>query len=85
MSQVTPRIVLNTLIKHETLTLNDLAKEENLGITCDEVDLQQLLDTLENTGFVDTLNDVLPVTYTVTTDGIAEGARLNEAEYAISY
>ncbi|MCW3114659.1 MAG: hypothetical protein JWR18_3055 [Segetibacter sp.] len=77
MPQVTPLIVLNTLIKHETLTLTDLAKEENIGMCPAPDDLQSVLDELNNRGFVDVLNDVSPVTYTITTDGITEGERLS--------
>lgn len=78
MPQMTPLIVLNTLIKHETLTLHDLAKEENIGMSLRPDDLQSVLDELNNNGFVDILNNVSPVTYTITTDGISEGARLSD-------
>ena len=78
MPQITPLLVLNTIIKHETLTLTDLAKEENIGMTLRTDDLQAVLNELSADGFVDTLDDVTPVTYTVTTTGITEGIRLNE-------
>jgi hypothetical protein len=78
MPQITPLIVLNTLIKHETLTLDDLAKEENIGMTLRPDDLQSVLDELNSNGFVDVLNDVLPITYTITDDGITEGSRLSD-------
>ena len=78
MPQITPLIVLNTLIKHETLTLDDLTKEENIGMSLRPDDLQSVLDELNTGGYVDVLNGVSPVTYTITTDGITEGARLSD-------
>lgn len=78
MPQITPLLVLNTLIKHETLTLNDLAKEENIGMSLRPDDLQSVLDELINSGLVDVLDNVSPVTYTITSDGITEGERLRD-------
>jgi hypothetical protein len=78
MPHITPFIVLNTLIKHETLTLVDLAKEENIGMTLRPDDLKCVLDELNNNGFVNILDDVSPVTYTITDNGIREGARLSD-------
>ena len=77
MPHITPLIVLNTLIKHETLTLTDLAKEENIGMSLRPDDLQSVLDELNSEGFVDVLNGVSPATYTITTNGISEGTRLS--------
>jgi predicted transcriptional regulator len=74
-------LVLNTLIRHETLTINDIAKEENLGIIPNEEHLQLLLDELTESDHVHILNGAEPRTYTITDKGIKEGTRLKaEAE-----
>ncbi|MGZ3845844.1 MAG: hypothetical protein ACXVLT_05380 [Flavisolibacter sp.] len=69
-------VVLNTLIKHETLTLPDLRKEENLGIATNGYSLLFLLDGLEEERLIERLDGAVPCTYTITTEGIAEGKRL---------
>lgn len=69
-------IVLNTLIKHETLTIYDFAKEGYLGMTPSENHLQFLLDELVESGHIGMLSGVIPCTYTITAKGIREGARL---------
>jgi hypothetical protein len=71
-------MVLNSLIKHETLTIVDIRKEENLGIIPSKVHLNFLLDELMESGHIQNLNGVVPITYTITTSGIAEGKRLDE-------
>jgi len=74
-------IVLNTLIKHETLTIDDIAKEENLGIVPNEEHLQLLLDELTESNHIHILGSAVTRTYTITDKGIKEGERLNaEAE-----
>jgi len=74
-------IVLNTLIRHETLTIIDIAKEENLGTVPNEEHLQLLLDELTESDHVHILSGAVPRTYTITDKGIKEGARLQaEAE-----
>ncbi|MCW3111066.1 MAG: hypothetical protein JWQ09_5572 [Segetibacter sp.] len=78
MHQVNKLRVLNTLIKHETLTIHDLSKEENLGIPSNPEDLQTVLNQLLDNGFVNALDNVSPATYTITDQGILEGTRLNE-------
>jgi predicted transcriptional regulator len=70
--------VLNTLIKHETLTRDDLGKEENLGLTANEQHLTLLLEELEEASYIEKLNGTC--TYTITEKGIEEGRRLNETE-----
>ena len=69
-------LVLNTLIKHETLTLTDFAKEENLGLIPNEHHLRLLLEELEQDSFVEQLGGTGVCTYTITDKGIAEGKRL---------
>jgi hypothetical protein len=70
-------LVLKTLIKHETLTFNDLAKVENLGIIPNEDHLQFLLDELNEDGHIHLMNGIVPSTYTITDSGIKEGTRLS--------
>ena len=69
-------LVLNTLIKHETLKLPDLGKEENLGMVPNEHQLLSLLDGLEYDRLIEKIDGAVPCTYTVTCAGIAEGKRL---------
>ena len=78
ITNINRRMVLNSLIKHETLTIVNIRKAENIGIVPDKVHLNFLLNELIESGHVDTLNGVTPLTYTITTKGIAEGERLNE-------
>lgn len=76
MTNLNRIIVLNTLIKHETLTIGDFAKEGYLGMTPRENHLQFLIDELVESGHIGMLNGVIPCTYTITDKGIREGARL---------
>ena len=71
-------IVLNTLIQHETLTLDDFAKEENLGLVPNTHHLRLLLEELEGDSYVQQLSGTALCTYTITDKGIAEGKRLSE-------
>jgi predicted transcriptional regulator len=69
--------ILNTLIKHETLLIDDLIKVENLGIVLKNNEyLKYLLIDLIRNGFIIQLDGVTPDTYTITEKGIAEGKRL---------
>ena len=70
------KLLLNTLIKHETLTLTDIGREKNLGLTPNKHHLQLLLDELEEDSYIQKLDGAMPCTYTVTDKGIAEGNRL---------
>ncbi len=78
MSQLNRTIVLDTLIKHETLILGDIGKIENMGFVPNEHHLQFLLDELILSGHLVMLAGVVPHTYTITDKGIAEGKRLKE-------
>ena len=69
-------LLLNTLIQHETLTLTDIGKQQNLGLTPNKHHLQVLLDQLEQDLYIQRLSGAIPCTYTITDDGIAEGKRL---------
>ena len=77
MSALNRTLVLNMFIKHETLTLADAAKEENLGVIPDEQHFRYLLEELEESGYVLQLAGALQSTYTITDKGIAEGERFN--------
>ena len=77
MATITRKIVLDTLIKHETLTITDIAKEENLGIVPDEGELRFLLGELKKKGFIQVLHGAEPCTYSITDLGIEEGKRMN--------
>ena len=70
------KLLLNTLIKHETLTLTDIGREKNLGLTPNKHHLQLLLDELEEDSYIQKLDGAMHCTYTVTDKGIAEGNRL---------
>ena len=73
-------LILNMLVKHETLTINDLAKEENLGIVPEENHLHFMLHELTNNGHLTILDGVTPSTYTITGKGIEECNRINELQ-----
>ncbi|MGN6618830.1 MAG: hypothetical protein ACTHJ5_16770 [Ilyomonas sp.] len=67
--------LLNSLIKHETLTIDDLAKEENMGMIPDKEQLKILLNELRKSGHILQLNGVNPFTYTISDTGVADGKR----------
>jgi hypothetical protein len=76
MTNINRITVLNSLIKHETLTITDFAKEENLGMVPDKTHLNSLINELVDSGHIHALDGVFPTTYTITTKGLQEGARL---------
>lgn len=78
MTTINRMIVLNTLIRHETLTIDDLGKKENLGMVPNQDHLNFLLIELEQSGYIMLLDGVTPKTYTITVKGIEEGKRLNQ-------
>lgn len=69
-------ILLSTLVKHETLTIDDIAKEENLGLVPGRDHLKFLLNELCESGHFTMLDGVNPLTYTITIKGIDESLRL---------
>ncbi|KAA5538955.1 hypothetical protein F0145_25360 [Adhaeribacter rhizoryzae] len=71
-------MILNTLIKHETLIIGDLVKMVNPGILSEDNHLQYLLDELIQSGHIDMLDGIIPCTYTITDKGIKEGKRLTQ-------
>jgi hypothetical protein len=80
MASLNRTIVLNSLIKHETLVFSDIAKYENLGMIPNEVHLQFLLDELVEGDYIHILNGAKPCTYTITVKGIKEGKRIAQEE-----
>jgi hypothetical protein len=70
-------LILNTLIRHETLTIGDIAKEENLGIIPDLKHVDFLVSELTESGHIQQLDGAIPPTFTITTKGIEEGERLS--------
>jgi len=70
--------VLETMIRHETLTIDDLAKEENLGFVPNTGDLITILYTLCKNGFLKDIPGATKLTYTITQKGIEEGLRLRQ-------
>jgi hypothetical protein len=81
-NKIDRKIVLETLIKHETLTIDDLEKKENIGIVPDAAHLRLLLEELRDSGHLENLPGVIPLTYTITKKGIDEGVRLKQANTA---
>ncbi|HEX8314943.1 MAG TPA: hypothetical protein VF609_08120 [Flavisolibacter sp.] len=73
---VNRKILLDTLIKHETLTEDDIAKEENLGVVPNKEQLGFLLNELNLSGHIQVLSGAEPITYSITQKGIDEGRRL---------
>jgi hypothetical protein len=71
-------LVLDSMISHETLTVTDLAKQEALGTTPDITHLKYLLEELHDSGHLQQLPGVTPLTYTITKKGIEEGVRLRK-------
>lgn len=80
MTNINRNVLLHTMIKHETLTIQDILKKENLGVEPNAVQLKLLITDLQNDGTIEQLNDVLPETLTITVKGIAEYAGLTEAD-----
>ncbi|MGI8634323.1 MAG: MarR family transcriptional regulator [Segetibacter sp.] len=76
MTNINRTMVLNSLIKHETLTIADIAEEKNLGVIPDKAHLNYLINELVDSGHVYALDGVTPSTYTITSKGIQEGTRL---------
>ncbi|MGZ8545285.1 MAG: hypothetical protein ACXWV0_08305 [Flavisolibacter sp.] len=85
INKVSRQVVLNTLIKHETLTINDIADPGNLGMRADAVQLQSTLDQLVDAGLVTVLDGAHPATYTITSKGIEEGERLKNEPSSTGY
>ena len=81
MNQVNPNTVLKVILEHDTLTINDLIKEENLRMEASHEELQPVLDQLKSDGLINTLDNVTPATYTITDKGIVEGSKRNCGSY----
>ena len=70
MATINRTIVLNTPIKHETVTIVDIAKEENPGMVSNEDHLQFLLTELNESRHIHLMSGIVPCTYTITNKGI---------------
>jgi hypothetical protein len=68
--------LLKTFRVHETLKLEDISKEENLGMVPDLNQLNYMLTEMTDCGYLKILNDIVPATYSITDDGIQEYERL---------
>lgn len=73
-------VLLHAMVKHETLTINDIMKKENLGIEPDKSQVSNTIKELHKDGAIEQLNDVEPATFTITVKGITEYAGLGNAE-----
>ncbi len=80
MKPLNRKLLLDTMIRHETLTLEDAGKYENLGLVADKVQLRYLLKELVEEGFLTILDGAITPTYTITDKGIEEGKRLEQEE-----
>ncbi|MDB5197187.1 MAG: hypothetical protein JWP88_1558 [Flaviaesturariibacter sp.] len=78
MLQLTRKTLIDALIHHETLTIDDIAKPVNLGLLPDAGELTYLLNDLKREGFITIIGGASPCTYTITDKGISEGRRLNQ-------
>lgn len=76
MEFVTRKTLLHAMAKHETLTIDDIGKEENIGFPVDHHQLKHVLRQLQIRGQVLILSGVSPTTYTITALGIEENSRL---------
>lgn len=82
MEFVTRLNVLRTLVKHETLTVYDIGRAENIGFLANNAQLRFILSQLTISGYLVILAGVIPATYTITTEGIAESKRLEALQLA---
>lgn len=73
-------VLLHTMVKHETLTINDIMKKENLGIEPNAGKVKNSITQLQQDGAIEQLSDVEPATFTITVKGIEEYASLTDAE-----
>ena len=76
MMLVTRQLLLGTLTRHRTLTIDDLAKPEYIGLLPDQGQLAYLLRQLVIAGQIIILKGVKPFTYSITKYGIEENDRL---------
>ena len=82
MEFVTRRNILKTLVKHETLAVQDIGRTENIGFVANHAQLRYILSQLIISGYLAILTGVIPVTYTITSKGIAESKRLEALQPA---
>lgn len=70
MNTLNPDTLLACMRRHETLTIDDIAKAENLGFVPEARHLSVLLSLLTQNGDLIQLPDVEPETYTITSKGM---------------
>lgn len=73
-------VLLHAMVKHETLTIHDIMKKENLGVEPDKGQVTNTIKELQTDGAIEQLNDIEPATFTITVKGITEYAGLGTAE-----
>lgn len=73
-------VLLHAMVKHETLTMHDIMKKENLGVEPNVSQLNNTIKELQQDGAIEQLSDVEPATFTITVKGITEYAGLQNAE-----
>ena len=81
MSVMNRTIILNTLIEHETMTIDDIALHLDAGLLSNQEHMKFLLDHLKENGHIQMLAGVTPQTYTITEDGIREGKMLHNKNH----
>jgi hypothetical protein len=78
MTLLTRKLLLDAFSKHGTLTRDDLAKPEKIGLLPHPGHLNYLLKQLVIRGHILLLNGAKPLTYTITKDGFEENNRLQK-------
>lgn len=78
MKQLNREVLLAAMTQHETLTIDDIAKVENIGFVPDAEQLRLLLRELTAKGELVQLPDVMPATFTITNKGILSDTDLQK-------
>ena len=73
MATVNRKNILDALIRHETMAVDDIFKKENLGMDANRGQFNYLLRELIKGGFIFLLRGITPLTYTITEKGIRAG------------
>lgn len=74
MNTLNRNILLACMRRHETFTIDNLARAENLGFVPKARQLSVLLGVLIHSGELVLLPGVAPATYTITNKGIGSAA-----------
>ena len=73
-------MLLHTMVKHETLTIDDLLKKENLGVEPNVAQAKLLISELRQDHLIEQLSDVVPETLTNTNKAMAAYENLGDAD-----